>query len=144
MQSDWLNDDPPAPPPRRRWRAIRCHVFYGAAAIVFGGALLCWNDPRARFWLKSDAGSAAGANAKPLVGAAALPASDPALRFSKTHVGQVVFSRPNSDTCRRVLFDNRTGLSYWVDDLKCGRTAEQPIEDESPDRMTAVRNSFQR
>ena len=55
-----------------------------------------------------------------------------------------MFATPNSDKCRRVLFDNKTGTSYWVRDVDCGRPAEQAAENVTPNRMLAVQKSFRR
>ena len=79
-----------------------------------------------------------------LLGASALDPKDPALRFSETGMGQVMFATSNSDKCRRVLFDNKTGTSYWVRDVDCGRPAEQAAENVTPNRMLAVQKSFRR
>lgn len=81
-------------------------------------------------------------------GFAELPSDDPAAHFSDTGVGQVLFSSGRGDSCRRVLFDNRTGANYESKDVACGPRPEpvvvvQPPE-PPPNRLTAVRKSFQR
>lgn len=145
MNSDWLNDNIEAAPPRRwpvRW-GMAASGFVGVALLA---AFYVLFDTRDWFWTKGGAQPAGlpGLTRKePLLGATALAADDPAVRFSETHVGQIVFST-TSDTCRRHLFDNRTGRSYWVDDLPCGRKAEPIADDEPPHRLNALRKSFQR
>jgi hypothetical protein len=145
MTANWLDDDPPARP-RRRWTAPWIVAACAALPLILAAAIYSWNDTRALFWLKGGGAAAISPEAikkQPLLGAASLAANDPALRFSETQVGQVVFSTV-SDTCRRHLFDNRTGRSYWVDNIPCGRTAEPVTEDEPPHRLNALKKSFAR
>ena len=142
MTADRLDDDIPEAP-RRRWAAPWIVAASAALPMVLAAAIYVWNDTRALFWVKGAAATDVRENPT-LLGAAALAADDPALRFSETHVGQIVFST-TSDTCRRHLFDNRTGRSYWVDDhLPCGRKAVPIAEDEPPHRLDALKKSFQR
>jgi hypothetical protein len=145
MKPDWLDDKPTALPKRVKWRAALAWSLIGgiALALVAGGIVFA-TDPKALFALKAVSASDDLSRAKPtaLIGATALDPKDPALHFSQTHVGQVLFTTANSDKCRRVLFDNRTGTSYWVNDVDCGRPAEQAAVSDKPDRLLAVRNSF--
>jgi hypothetical protein len=148
MKSDWLTDEPRAVPKRGKMPTYLTFALIGCAAIgliVLG--ILFASDPNQLFALKGggiSGGAADGAAPYKLLGAAALDPKDPALRFSETGMGQVMFATPNSDKCRRVLFDNRTGTSYWVRDVDCGRSAEQAQVSDKPDRLLAVRNSFRR
>jgi hypothetical protein len=144
MKADLLDDDAPARP-RRRSTAPWIVAVCAALPLIVAAAIYFWNDTHALFQLKGGTGAAGVLESKKesLLGAAALAADDPALRFSETRVGQVVFST-TSDICRRHLFDNRTGRSYWVDDLPCGRKAVTIADDEPPHRLNALKKSFQR
>jgi hypothetical protein len=148
MKSDWLTDEPPAVSKRGKMPAYLTMSLVGCAAIglVVLGVLFA-SDPKQLFSLKGGGGlGGAAADGVPytLLGAAALDPKDPALRFSETGMGQVMFPAPNSDKCRRVLFDNRTGTSYWVRDVDCTRPAEQAEVSDKPNRLLAVKNSFRR
>jgi hypothetical protein len=146
MKSDWLTDKPPAVSKRGKMPAYLTFALIGCAAIglVVLGALFA-SDPKQLFALKGGGvlgGAAEGADSYKLLGAAALDPKDPALRFSETGMGQVLFATANSDKCRRVLFDNRTGTSYWVRDVDCARPAEEAQVSDKPNRLLAVKNSF--
>jgi hypothetical protein len=80
----------------------------------------------------------------PLVGEAGLAPEDPVLRFAETGIGHVLFTSFRSDDCRRALFDNRTGASLDVKSVFCGQLASEAVEVESPNRLQALRGSFQR
>ena len=69
---------------------------------------------------------------------------DPAVRFSDTRVGHVLFASSRSDNCRRVLFDNRTGSSYEAKEIFCGQRPDQAVEVGSSDRLTGLRQFFRR
>lgn len=146
MKSDWLTDKPPAVLKRGKMPAYLMWSLIGCTAIglVVLGVLFS-SDPKQLFALKRGGvlgGAAEGAAAYKMVGEAALDPKDPALRFSETGMGQVLFASANSDKCRRVLFDNRTGTSYWVRDIDCARPAEEAQVSDKPNRLLAVKNSF--
>ena len=148
MKFDWSTNKPPAASKRRKMPAYLTLSLVSCVAIglVVLGVLFA-SDPKQLFSLKGAGvlgGTAEGAIPYKLLGASALDPKDPALRFSETGMGQVMFATPNSDKCRRVLFDNKTGTSYWVRDVDCGRPAEQAVEDATPNRMLAVQKSFRR
>ena len=79
-----------------------------------------------------------------LVGASSLASDDPVLHFDKTKVGQVMISSAHSDNCRRVLFDNRTGVRLEAGEVFCGQTPEQPGDADSSQRMMSLKKAFQR
>ncbi len=148
MKSNRLNDEP-APPKRAKWQAhLTWPLLLGGALTLAAVGILFASDPNQLFALKGGVSAGGGAivDGVPykLLGATALDPKDPALRFSETGMGQVLFTTANSDKCRRVLFDNKTGTSYWVRDVDCGRPAEQAVEDATPNRMLAVQKSFRR
>ena len=69
------------------------------------------------------------------------------MRFKETGVGHLLFASSNSDGCKRLLFDNRTGLYYQAKDVDCHRPSDEIVEAneaEKPNRLTEVRKSFQR
>jgi hypothetical protein len=148
MKSDWFTDEPPVVSKRGKMPGyLTFSLVAGAAIGLIVLAVVFASDPKQLFSLKGGAalaGAAEGAVPYKLVGAAALDPKDPALRFSETGMGQVLFATANSDKCRRVLFDNRTGTSYWVRDVDCARPVEQSEVSDKPSRLLAVKNSFRR
>jgi hypothetical protein len=73
-----------------------------------------------------------------------LDPSDPVAQFAKTGVGHMLFAKSNSEDCRRVLFDNRTGSMQEVKDMACGRDelTKEPIS-ASAARLEAMQRTFQ-
>jgi hypothetical protein len=148
MKFDWSTNEPRTASKRGKMPAYLTLSLVSCVAIglVVLGVLFA-SDPKQLFSLKGAGvlgGAAEGAGSYRLLGATALDPKDPALRFSETGMGQVLFTTANSDKCRRVLFDNRTGTSYWVRDVDCGRPAEQAVENVAPNRMLEVQKSFRR
>jgi hypothetical protein len=120
-----------------------CVVF--AALIALGFYATIDRDTAYRQGTIQGAGGLPGAvKAVPLVGAAGLGTSDPVVRFSETRIGHVLFSKASSDECQRVLFDNRTGSYYDAPDLFCGQSVDQVMEADTPNRLLALKKSFQR
>jgi hypothetical protein len=78
------------------------------------------------------------------LGAASTPDDDPVKHFAKTGIGQVVFSGQSTDSCRRTLFDNRTGGYREVPDVFCGQTPDQVTDAQSGDRLDAMRKGFKK
>jgi hypothetical protein len=78
------------------------------------------------------------------VGFSALDPGDPTVRFSDTRVGHVLFAMSRSDSCRRVLFDNRTGLFYEASEIFCGQGPDQAVEVIGSDRLTGLQKAFRR
>ena len=139
---------------RARWWP---HTSTGAVAIsaVFGALILtaayAAKDPRTlfRFVQTSGGGNLSGGgiaseNAVRPVGFAELDPGDPTVRFSDTRVGHVLFASSRSDDCRRLLFDNRTGSFYEAKEIFCGQRPDQAGEVVSSDRLTGLRQFFQR
>jgi len=89
-------------------------------------------------------GGGAGENAVRPSGFAELGPGDPTVRFSDTRVGHVLFASARSDNCRRVLFDNRTGLFYEAKEIFCGQRSDQVVEVVSMDRLAGMQRFFQR
>ena len=53
-----------------------------------------------------------------------LRALDPAASFVQSRVGQLLFSSYDTDECRRVLFDNRSGTFTEAGTIYCGQIPE--------------------
>ena len=126
-----------------------------AISVVFGALILtaayAAKDPRTlfRFVQTSGGGNLSGGgiaseNAVRSAGFAELDPGDPTVRFSDTRVGHVLFASSRSDDCRRLLFDNRTGSFYEAKEIFCGQRPDQAGEVVSSDRLTGLRQFFQR
>jgi hypothetical protein len=103
-------------------------------------------------WLGGGNRSGDGIASQPavrLVGFSELAPGDLAVRFSHTRVGHVLFEVDQSDNCRRMLFDNRTGLFYDAKEIFCGEGSDQAVSDQavqvtSSDRLKGLQQSFRR
>jgi hypothetical protein len=120
-----------------------CAVF----VALIGFAVFFSHDPASS--LRSATFNGAGGlpgtvKGVPLIGATGLASDDPVIQFARTRIGQVVFSKPQSDNCGRLLFDNTTGAYYETQDIFCGQTPDKVTGAESPDRLMALRKSFQK
>jgi hypothetical protein len=126
-----------------------------AISAVFGALILAAayaeNErfTRFRFFQTSGGGNVSGGgiaseNAVRRAGFAELDPGDPIVRFSDTRVGHVLFASSRSDDCRRLLFDNRTGLFYEAKEIFCGQRPDQAGEAVGSDRLTGLRQFFQR
>jgi len=126
-----------------------------AISAVFGALILtaayAANERHSlfRFFQTSGGGNLSGggiasANAARRAGFAELDPGDPTVRFSDTRVGHVLFASSRSDGCRRLLFDNRTGSSYEAKEIFCGQRPDQAAEAVGSDRLTGLRQFFQR
>jgi hypothetical protein len=89
-------------------------------------------------------GGTAGENAVQLVGLSELDPRDPAVRFSDTRIGHVLFAVAQTDHCRRALFDNRNGAFYEVEEIFCGQRFDEPVEVMNSDRLAGLRQFFRR
>lgn len=82
------------------------------------------------------------------VGDTGRSANDPALQFLETRVGQLLISVNDSDTCRKMLFDNRTGEATDAGRVQCGLLHEAQQEamrlEQSRERTQQVLKSFRR
>jgi hypothetical protein len=140
--------------PLRRWLArlrhtrsnrVRVLTISGAFAALIGAGFLAAKDPVGLFQSKSvSAGTGVQTiKAVGLTGASALGGDDPVLRFTDTKMGQVVFAA-RSDTCRRVLFDNRTGARLEAGEVFCGQSQAQVVDAETSNRLQFLSKSFHR
>jgi hypothetical protein len=124
-----------------RWRraALGTPVRALAVCVVFGSFILAGIYAAREHTMLFQSLQGAGPNGSPASSGAVAKA-----RLSGDGIGQVMFLSASGDNCRRVLFDNRTGLSYETKEVSCGPVAKPVIESGSPNRLAAVRKSFQR
>jgi hypothetical protein len=73
-----------------------------------------------------------------------LDPADPVAQFAKTGVGHMLFAQSNSEDCRRVFFDNKTGGMRETKDVSCGREIleKEPVS-ASAARLEALHKTFQ-
>jgi hypothetical protein len=71
---------------------------------------------------------------------------DPAAQFADSRVGQLLFVIDHGFSCRRVLFDNRTGTHLEAGQFFCGPIGalEPPPVASTSDRLQGIRKTFQR
>jgi len=69
---------------------------------------------------------------------------DPAGGFGESPVGVMLHASYNSDNCRRVLFDNRTGTLQDAGHGYCGFQPEAPVEHLGMERMLSMSRAFRR
>ena len=132
----------------RWWPATTTRAL--AVCGIFGALLLATayaaREYTALFGSSEGSGNVSGnEKGSRFVSFAELPPDDPVVRFADTGMGQVLFSTPGDDHCKRMLFDNRLGINYEAKDVACGpRPAPVVAQPEPPERLHAVRKSFQR
>jgi len=137
----------------RWWAATSTRAL--AISVVFGTLILTAaytaNERLAwvRFVQSFGGGSLSGSgiaskNAARPVGFAELDPGDPTVRFSDTRVGHVLFALAQTDNCRRVMFDNRTGAFYEAKEIFCGERPDQAVAVVSADRLAELRQFFRR
>jgi hypothetical protein len=132
--------------PRLRSNRSRALAISAVFAVVMSVGVFAAKDPVGfSDWKSTGHGKGAQVDKAPgLLGAGSLASDDPVLNFDKTKVGQVMISSAHSDNCRRVLFDNRTGVRLEAGDVFCGQTPEQAGDAEPSKRMQALKKAFQR
>jgi hypothetical protein len=74
--------------------------------------------------------------------APAMETIDPGSEFVTDRVGQLLFSRHNSDSCLRMLFDNRSGEMAEAGNAACGLITE--AGDTALDRAELLRRAFRK
>jgi hypothetical protein len=84
----------------------------------------------------------AGASLRGL--AVAVADDDPVARFSQTHVGHILYAPFHGDRCRRVLFNNRTGVLYENGSIVCVQATAEVTLVSGADRLRSLSRSFQR
>jgi hypothetical protein len=127
---------------------VLCAVF---AAVICAGAYAV-KDPHGLFGsvVAGKGGGVKGSGitnvARPDLptGAASMADDDPVKQFQKTGIGHVLFTGPSTDSCKRTLFDNRTGGHREVAEVFCGQTPDQVTEAQSGDRLESMRKGFKK
>jgi hypothetical protein len=120
-----------------------CSMF---ATVIAAGTFVA-RDPLGLFQSQERSETAASGNSglsDDLTGAVSMGAEDPVKRFGQTQVGHIVFAVASSDTCRRALFDNHTGLTYDAPDVFCGSAPEQVIAAGNVGKLHSMSRSFKR
>ena len=84
----------------------------------------------------------AGPRTDNITGVAGLKDDDPVKNFTKTGVGQVLFTASSTDNCKRTLFDNNTGTSRVVADINCGNNPESNFDDKKSEQLNSMRKAF--
>lgn len=142
--------------PLRRWlaalgqpRSNKMHVLAVSAifALLMAGGFFAARDPVGLFGTQREPKAGTGVQAikgPGVIGQAELAGDDPVLHFNETKVGQVIFSSARYDTCRRVLFDNRSGARLEAGEVFCAQTDAKVIEAETGNRLHSVSKSFQK
>jgi hypothetical protein len=139
--------------PRRRvpptlWRCLGRTNVRRTATLCFGFAVLLGAGlhfkpgPVATEGTARQPNGSVGLPESPETAWRGLSADELVARFSETRVGQVVFATMDTDSCPRLLFDNRTGTFYEAGEVYCGLSAE-PAPPAS-DRMLGIQKAFQR
>ena len=77
-----------------------------------------------------------------ITGSGGMKDDDPVKNFARTGVGHVLFSGAGSDSCKRTLFDNKTGSYKVVDDISCGTSGEQAVDDKKSEQLNSMRKAF--
>ncbi len=74
----------------------------------------------------------------------ALRLLDPRDSFANARVGLLKFATHNSDMCRRVMFDNRTGSLTDAGLTACGKFADAPDDYTGQERALAMQRAFRK
>jgi hypothetical protein len=69
---------------------------------------------------------------------------DPVAHFAQSRVGHILYSPNQGDYCRRVLFNNRTGVLYDMGSVLCRQSAPEAALVSGADRVQSLRKSFQK
>jgi hypothetical protein len=134
--SVWLNS-----PWRRGTLTVKRAIVIGA---VFGLLIYLGAQPgRDLLFRATGVVNLSGSGTQPAKPAEARREIDPVSRFTQTRVGHLLFSIPDSEMCRRVLFDNRTGAMREAGVVVCGQPVETPPA-EKQERGNAMMRAFRR
>jgi hypothetical protein len=79
-----------------------------------------------------------------VTGSGSMKDDDPVKNFARTGVGHVLFSGSGSDSCKRTLFDNKTGSYREVADINCGTGDDQAVDDKKSEQLQSMRKAFNR
>ena len=118
--------------------AVICILF---GLMVGGGAYMARNSSRLS---GSSPPPQLATRSDNITGSVSMKDDDPVKNFATTGVGHVLFSGAGIDSCKRTLFDNRTGSYKVVDDIHCGSGGEQAVDDKKSEQLEAVRRAFKK
>ena len=126
--------------------AVVCAVF---ALVIGGGAYAARDSVGLRNLLGLSASPVEAAaevtRVENITGSGSMKDDDPVKNFTKTGIGHVLFSASNSDSCKRTLFDNKTGSYKEVADVNCGRgSGDQLVDDKKSEQLQSMRKAFNR
>ena len=79
-----------------------------------------------------------------ITGTGSMKDDDPVKNFSRTGVGHVLFSGAGTDSCKRTLFDNKTGSYKIVDDISCSNGGDQAVDDKKSEQLQSMRKAFKK
>ena len=69
---------------------------------------------------------------------------DPGAGFAQTRVGDMLFPSHNSDMCKRMTFDNRTGTAIETGRVYCGQPVENPADQIGQERAQQMLRAFRK
>ena len=69
---------------------------------------------------------------------------DPRSSFIEARVGLMLFAANNNDTCRRVMFDNRTGVWSEAGQVHCGQPPEPGSDQLGQERALMLLRAFRK
>jgi hypothetical protein len=100
-------------------------------------------------FLQSSKGTGTGQSSKQSSKQSAEPVDgmrmvDPLDGFPQKQVGHMLFTSSNSDVCRRMLFDNRTGAVTEAGQTFCGPTASYAADQVGQARVQSLLRSFRK
>jgi len=122
-----------------RHATVICTMF---ALMVGGGAYMAQHS--ASLFMSTPKPPEVVARTDNITGAAGMKDDDPVKNFTRTGVGQVLFSEAGGESCKRTLFDNHTGSYRIVDDINCGTSGNQAVDDKKSEQLSSMRKAFNR
>jgi hypothetical protein len=69
---------------------------------------------------------------------------DPGADFAQKRLGHMLFPSPNSDICKRMQFDNRTGTTLEAGQVTCGLVPETPPDQIGQERAQQMLRAFRK
>jgi hypothetical protein len=116
--------------------AVICVLF---GLMVGGGAY--WARHSTSLF-ESKPPPALAARSDNITGSGSMKDDDPVKNFARTGVGHVLFSGSGTDSCKRTLFDNKTGSHREVADVSCGTSGDQAVDDKKSEQLQSMRKAF--
>jgi hypothetical protein len=117
--------------------AVICVLF---GLMVGGGAYIAHNSTS--LFGSSVPPPELAARSDNVTGSGGMKDDDPVKNFARTGVGHVLFTGSGTDACKRTLFDNKTGSHKEVDDIDCGTSGDQAVDDKKSEQLNSMRKAF--